>query len=97
MGFWGTQESDFKPRHSLDNIDLVELFLWDEHTYLDRTEGSALRRIGYERWLRNIAVALGNAPSTIPVIEALKLRLSFPSELVQEHVVWALAQHNVDV
>jgi epoxyqueuosine reductase len=92
-----TQESDFKPRHSLDNIDLVELFLWDEHTYLDRTEGSALRRIGYERWLRNIAVALGNAPSTIPVIEALKLRLSFPSELVQEHVVWALEQHNVNV
>lgn len=92
-----TQESDFKPRHGLDNTDLVELFLWDEQTYLDRTEGSALRRIGYERWLRNISVALGNAPSTIPVIEALKLRLSFPSELVQEHVVWALEQHKVDV
>jgi epoxyqueuosine reductase len=92
-----TQESDFRPRHGLDNTDLVELFLWDEQTYLDRTEGSALRRIGYERWLRNIAVALGNAPSTIPVIEALKLRLSFPSDLVQEHVAWALGQHNVDV
>jgi epoxyqueuosine reductase len=90
-----TQESDFKPRHGLDNTDLVELFLWDEQTYLDRTEGSALRRIGYERWLRNIAVALGNAPSTIPVIEALKSRLAFPSDLVQEHVVWALEQHGV--
>lgn len=89
-----TQESDFKPRHGLDNTDLVELFLWDEQTYLDRTEGSALRRIGYERWLRNIAVALGNAPSTIPVIEALKLRLSFPSDLVREHIIWALEQHN---
>lgn len=89
-----TQEVDFKPRHGLDNIDLVELFLWDEHTYLDRTEGSAIRRIGYERWLRNIAVALGNAPSTIPVIEALKSRLAFPSQLVQEHVIWALEQHS---
>ncbi|MDG0978172.1 MAG: tRNA epoxyqueuosine(34) reductase QueG [Halieaceae bacterium] len=91
-----TLETDFKPRHGLDNAGLVELFLWDEQTYLARTEGSALRRIGYERWLRNIAVALGNAPSTIPVIEALKSRLSFPSDLVQEHVVWALEQHNVN-
>lgn len=92
-----TQEDDFAPRHGLAAADLVDLFLWNEQTYLDRTEGSALRRIGYHRWLRNIAVALGNAPSTIPVIEALKSRRSFPSDLVQEHVVWALKQHGVEL
>lgn len=90
-----TQEDDFAPRHGLAAADLVDLFLWNEQTYLDRTEGSALRRIGYHRWLRNIAVALGNAPSTIPVIEALKSRRSFPNDLVQEHVVWALKQHGI--
>jgi epoxyqueuosine reductase len=57
-------EDDFQPRHGLDDVDLATLFLWDEATYEARTEGSALRRIGHERWLRNIAVALGNAPST---------------------------------
>jgi epoxyqueuosine reductase len=86
-------EGDFKPRHGLDNADLAELFMWDEATFLNNTEGSPLRRAGYERWLRNLAVGLGNAPSTIPVIEALKARQQHPSELVREHVEWALAQH----
>ncbi|NWB30918.1 tRNA epoxyqueuosine(34) reductase QueG [Pseudomonas gingeri] len=88
-----SDESDFKPRHSLDNAGLAELFLWDEETFLKNTEGSPLRRAGYERWLRNLAVGLGNAPSTIPVLEALNSRRDYPSDLVREHVQWALHQH----
>ena len=88
-----TQENDFKPRHGLDNAELAALFLWDEATFLGNTEGSPLRRAGYERWLRNLAVGLGNAPSTIPVLEALQARREYPSELVREHVEWALAPH----
>ena len=76
-------------------MELVELFLWDEATYLAKTEGSAIRRIGHERWLRNLAVALGNAPTTEAVTSALLSRREHPSELVQEHVQWALAQHAV--
>ena len=89
-----TQEGDFKPRHHLDDTDLAELFLWNEEEFLDRTAGSAIRRAGFECWLRNLAVALGNAPTTNSVIEALKNREDYPSELVQEHVIWALKQHN---
>lgn len=88
-----TGEADFKPRHGLDNAGLAELFMWDEETFLASTEGSPLRRAGYERWLRNLAVGLGNAPSTIPVLEALQARREYPSELVREHVEWALRQH----
>lgn len=88
-----TGEPDFQPRHGLDNSTLAELFLWDEATFLKRTEGSAIRRAGYEGWLRNLAVGLGNAPSTIPVIEALKARRDYPSEMVREHVHWALGRH----
>ncbi len=88
-----TQEDDFQPRHRLDNSSLVELFMWTEDEFLARTLGSPIRRTGYERWLRNLAVGLGNAPSTIPVLEALKARLEYPSELVREHVRWALQQH----
>ncbi|MGH8484016.1 MAG: tRNA epoxyqueuosine(34) reductase QueG, partial [Pseudomonas sp.] len=88
-----TAENDFTPRHALDSAGLAELFMWDEKTFLDSTEGSPLRRAGYERWLRNLAVGLGNAPSTIPVLEALKARADYPSELVREHVEWALKQH----
>ncbi len=90
-----TAESDFMPRHGLENADLAALFLWDEATFLSRTEGSPLRRAGYERWLRNLAVGLGNAPSTIPVLEALQARRDHPSELVREHVAWALERHGV--
>ena len=90
-----TGESDFQPRHGLADAQLVDLFLWDEVTYHAMTEGSAIRRIGHERWLRNLAVALGNAPRSAKVIAALEARREFPSELVQEHVAWALAQHEI--
>ena len=86
-------ESDFEPRKDLDAGDLVELFSWDEKTFLARTEGTAIRRIGHERWLRNIAIALGNAPTRPEVIAALKARADHSSALVREHVAWALEQH----
>jgi epoxyqueuosine reductase len=88
-----TAEKDFAARHGLDRSQLVELFSWSEADFLDRTAGSAIRRIGYERWLRNIAVALGNAPTSPEVLEALRSRAQHPSALVREHVEWALAQH----
>ncbi|ABM61454.1 tRNA epoxyqueuosine(34) reductase QueG [Halorhodospira halophila] len=88
-----TAEADFQPRHGLDDAALVALFGWDEATYLERTAGSAIRRIGHERWLRNLAVALGNAASTREVVAALGERLDHPSALVREHVRWALARH----
>ncbi|SDR81752.1 epoxyqueuosine reductase [Halopseudomonas xinjiangensis] len=88
-----TTEPDFSPRHELDQADLVELFRWDEASFLRNTEGSPIRRIGFERWLRNLAVGLGNASTSIPVVEALKSRRDHPSELVREHVQWALERH----
>lgn len=88
-----TTEGDFTPRHGLDNAELAALFRWDEQTFLSHTEGSPLRRAGYERWLRNLAVGLGNAPTTIAVVEALRARLGHPSALVREHVEWALGRH----
>jgi len=88
-----TREKDFQPRHQLANAELVDLFNWNEQTYLEKTAGSAMRRIGYTRWLRNLAVALGNAPTSASVVTALEARRAFPSELVQEHVEWALDQH----
>jgi epoxyqueuosine reductase len=88
-----SQEEDFSPRHGLDNTELTHLFRWSEEEFLERTEGSAIRRIGYECWLRNLAVGLGNAPSSIAVLEALNARKDHPSALVREHVEWALAQH----
>ncbi|MFS2160505.1 tRNA epoxyqueuosine(34) reductase QueG [Pseudomonas sp. Pseusp122] len=89
-----TEQNDFQPRHNLDNSELAALFMWDETTFLTNTEGSPLRRAGYERWLRNLAVGLGNAPSTIPVLQALEARREYPSQMVREHVEWALRQHN---
>lgn len=83
-------EANFRTRHRLDAPDLLELFAWDEPEFLRRTEGSAIRRLGHERWLRNIAVALGNAPQSPAVIVALQARLAHSSALVREHVVWAL-------
>jgi epoxyqueuosine reductase len=88
-------ESDFTPRHRLDDAKLVELFAWSEEQFLARTEGSAIRRIGYECWVRNIAVALGNAPTTAEVVRSLASRKDDPSALVREHVQWALEQHGV--
>ena len=86
-------EPDFAPRHNLDQAELVELFAWDEAEFLEKTRGSAIRRIGHERWLRNIAVALGNATTTPEVVAALRARQHGQSDLVAEHVAWALAQH----
>jgi len=88
-----TRETDFLPRHRLDQATLTELFSWDEHTFLKKTEGSAIRRLGFERWLRNLATALGNAPSLPEIITALMKRHSHPSVMVREHVDWALKQH----
>lgn len=88
-----TRESDFLPRHNLDNSSLVELFLWSEETFLHHTEGSAIRRIGHQSWLRNIAVAMGNAPHSHSIIQALEQRREHPSEMVREHISWALEQH----
>ena len=86
-------ETDFSVRHGLDAPDLVELFAWDADSFRSRLAGSAIYRIGHERWLRNIAVALGNATTNQRVIHALRSRSSDPSPLVREHVAWALARH----
>ncbi|MDY6984497.1 MAG: tRNA epoxyqueuosine(34) reductase QueG [Pseudomonadota bacterium] len=88
-----TREADFTPRHQLERAELVTLFNWSEEEFLRNTEGSPIRRIGYECWLRNLAVALGNAPSDAVVIEALRARTEHPSALVREHVEWALDRH----
>ncbi len=85
-------EPDFRVRHGLDRTSLIELFAWTEADFLAKTEGSAIRRIGYQRWLRNIAVALGNAMPDVRVEAALRARIDDPSETVREHVTWALAQ-----
>jgi epoxyqueuosine reductase len=88
-----TGESDFHPRHGLDSAELAHLFQWSESEFEGNTRGSAIHRIGYECWLRNIAVALGNAPATPAVIDALEKNSGHPSALVREHVAWALHQH----
>lgn len=88
-----TPEADFLPRHGLDAPRLLELFAWTEAQFRERTAGSPVRRTGYERWLRNLAVALGNAPTRPEVVEALRQRLGHPSALVREHVLWALERH----
>lgn len=87
-----TDEKDFHPRHQLDNRQLVDLFLLSEEEFIKLTEGSPMKRAGYEGWLRNIAVALGNAPYEEMIVQALKQRENHASELVREHVAWALAQ-----
>ena len=86
-------DPDFAVRNGLDSAGLVDLFAWSEEEFNRRFEGSAIRRIGHERWLRNIAVALGNAPTSPAVVSALKARAGHPSELVRGHVAWALARH----
>jgi epoxyqueuosine reductase len=87
-----TDEADFSPRHRLDRARLVDLFLWSEETWRARTQGSAIRRIGYEQWLRNLAVALGNAEPRREIADALLSRLDDDSEIVREHVRWALSR-----
>ena len=88
-----TAEPDFHVRNGLDSATLVGLFAWSEEQFDVRMRGSAIRRIGYERWLRNLAVGLGNGPRAPEVLAALRARAKHPSPLVREHVEWALAQH----
>ena len=88
-----TDEPDFRARNDLDRATLAELFAWSEQEFLDRTEGSAIRRSGYARWLRNIAVALGNAPTSPDVVAALQSRSESDDPVVREHVEWALRRH----
>ncbi|HET9579098.1 MAG TPA: tRNA epoxyqueuosine(34) reductase QueG [Usitatibacter sp.] len=91
-----TRVADFAVRNGLDAAALVDLFAWTAEEFDRRLEGSAIRRIGHERWLRNIAVALGNAPTTPQVVNALRARREHPSALVREHVAWALRRHGED-
>ncbi|MDB4076452.1 tRNA epoxyqueuosine(34) reductase QueG [Porticoccaceae bacterium] len=99
-----TKEDDFAPRHNLDDPDLVTLFNWQPEEFLEKTEGSPIRRIGHERWLRNLAVGLGNASGSADILQQLEAKADHPSELVREHVQWAIEQQklklesvNVDV
>ncbi|TPQ26406.1 tRNA epoxyqueuosine(34) reductase QueG [Methylomonas koyamae] len=85
-------EVDFRPRQRLDSATLLELFAWGEAEFLQKTEGSAIRRIGHQRWLRNIATALGNGRPAPEVLAALNRRLHDASDLVAEHVRWALSR-----
>jgi epoxyqueuosine reductase len=88
-----SEVGDFSVRHDLDDTELVKLFAWSESEWREKTEGSALRRAGYEGWLRNVAVALGNAPTDNTIVGALRSRREHSSALVREHVQWALARH----
>jgi epoxyqueuosine reductase len=87
-----SKEDDFTPRKQFQNADLVTLFNWSEAEFDRYTEGSAMRRAGYIGWLRNLAVGLGNAPTSALVVQALQSRLNHASELVREHVQWALQE-----
>lgn len=89
-----TTEADFMPRHGLADIDLVHCFMMNEDEYDQITQGSAMRRVGFPQWLRNIAIALGNAKSSPEIIAALKSRLDYPNPMVVEHIQWALSQHS---
>ena len=88
-------ELDFQVRNGLDSSSLLELFAWSEDEFGRRMQGSPIRRIGYERWLRNLAVGLGNAPKSPAVISSLRARANHSSPLVREHVHWALKQHGL--
>nr|WP_265588149.1 tRNA epoxyqueuosine(34) reductase QueG [Candidatus Methylospira mobilis] len=86
-------EADFRARHGLDTLSLIDALSWDEYGFLKKTEGSAIRRIGHQRWQRNVAIALGNSSPSPSVISALQQQLAGASELVGEHLLWALEQH----
>ena len=89
-----TQENDFHVRNGLDEVSLIELFGWDQATFEAKLAGSAIRRIGHTQWLRNIAVGLGNAPYSAEIVSALQARADDPSDMVREHVQWALQQQD---
>ena len=88
-----TKETDFAVKHGLDNMSLADCFNWSENEFKTKMAGSAIYRIGYEQWLRNLAVGLGNAKSLPEIISALQSRINDSSALVREHVIWALQQH----
>lgn len=93
-----TQEQDYQARQQLEKQPLLTLFNWSETEFLNKTEGSPIRRIGYQRWLRNIAVALGNAPTTAEIVKALNDKLAnSDSKLINEHIEWALEQHHKQI
>ena len=89
-----SHETDFKPRHQLDDIDLLTLFKWNKSTFLDNTQGSAIRRSGFISWQRNLAIALGNSRGGPPIEKALQESIDAPDthELVKEHAAWALTK-----
>ena len=91
-----SNETDFQPRHKLDDTPLLDLFDWPEAVFLKKTEGSPIRRAGYQKWQRNIAIALGNAPKDINIIKALKSKLDTSSPMVAEHIQWALTQQTLE-
>lgn len=88
-----TKEPDFVVKHGLDDISLIDCFNWSEDEFKTKMAGSAIYRIGYEQWLRNIAIGLGNAPSSPGIVAALKARANDDSTIVREHVAWALNRH----
>ncbi|MDH5649793.1 MAG: tRNA epoxyqueuosine(34) reductase QueG, partial [Gammaproteobacteria bacterium] len=90
-----TAEGDFLARHNLDSESLLSLWSWTEQEFLGKTEGSAIRRIGYDCWTRNLAVALGNAPASDKIIQALSSRLNNAPPMVAEHILWAIKQQQV--
>jgi epoxyqueuosine reductase len=90
-----TKEDDFKVRHGLDDIELITCFSWSEQEFEERMQGSAILRIGYQRWLRNIAIGLGNAKTSDAIVSILKKRLVDASPLLEEHITWALEQHKI--
>ncbi|MDD2775435.1 MAG: tRNA epoxyqueuosine(34) reductase QueG [Gallionella sp.] len=92
-----TAEPDFAVRHGLDDVGLLELFAWDEAEFNTKMAGSPICRIGYAQWLRNLAVALGNATSTSAIYTALAAKLNYPDEMVREHVAWALERLGYDL
>lgn len=89
-----SEEQDFSPRHDLDKAPLLELFNWQEDEFLKKTEGSPIRRIGYQRWLRNLSIGLGNAPYSEAIVESLKARQTMAEEVLAEHLDWALQQQD---
>ena len=88
-----TLEDDFMPRHGLADMTLIDCFLMTEEQFDLITRGSAMRRIGFDQWIRNVAIALGNAPTTPEVLQALQSRIEHPNSMVQEHIEWGLNQH----
>ena len=90
-----TREADFLPRQGLDRASMLELFAWSEEEFHRKLEGSAIRRIGYESWLRNLAIGLGNAPASLKIVEGLQSRANDASPVVREHVAWALGEQAI--